>query len=141
MYLTHNWIPSLSSNPGVFHSGAEVIFIGKVRNHSNNRKVLYLEYEAYESMAEKMIDALIRKTKSLWHVDSIEVLHRLGRVSLGEIAVLIQVSSAHRDEAYQASRFLIEEIKHKVPIWKKEYFADGTSEWSLCRHEHARTTS
>ncbi len=117
-----------------FSSGAEVVFIGKVRDHSAGRKVLFLEYEAYEAMAENSIENLIGEAKSHWKVGAVSVLHRLGKVALGEIAVLIKVESAHRDEAYQASRFLIEEIKHKVPVWKKEYFADGTTEWSLCKH-------
>lgn len=116
-----------------FHSGAEVVFIGKVRDHSHGKKVLYLEYEAYEAMAERLIQNLMEEAKRNWRVDHICVLHRLGKVGLGETAVLIKVESAHRDEAYQASRFLIEEIKHKVPIWKKEYFEDGTTEWSLCK--------
>ena len=122
-----------------FCSGAEVIFVGKVRNHSNGKKVLFLEYEAYEAMAENQIAGLIAEARMRWQIDNIKVLHRLGKVGLGETAVLIEVESAHRDEAYQASRFLIEEIKHKVPIWKKEYFEDGTTEWSLCRHESIKT--
>jgi molybdopterin synthase catalytic subunit len=85
-------------------------------------------------MAENLIADLIEQAKKNWKIDRVSVLHRLGTVGLGETAVLIQVDSAHRDEAYQASRFLIDEIKHKVPIWKKEYFADGTTEWSLCKH-------
>ncbi len=105
---------------------------------SQDKKVLYLEYEAYESMAENMINDLILKVKTHWPVDHVRVLHRLGRVGLGETAVLIEVFSAHRDEAYQASRFLIEEIKRQVPIWKKEYFEDGTSEWSLCQQEQTK---
>ena len=136
MYLTRRAIDleDLRSRPGDFHSGADVIFLGKVRDHSQEKKVLFLEYEAYESMAENLIESFIQETRARWPIDSLKVLHRLGKVGLGEIAVLIQVQSAHRDEAYQASRFLIESIKRKAPIWKKEYFEDGTSEWSLCRH-------
>ena len=134
MHLTRDVIhPGDLNAPEDFHSGAAVIFAGKVRNHSEGKKVLYLEYEAYEVMAENMIGALIEQSKSRWNIDGARVLHRLGKVGLGEIAVLIAVESAHRDEAYQASRFLIEEIKHQVPIWKKEYFEDGTTEWSLCK--------
>ncbi|MBI3313782.1 MAG: molybdenum cofactor biosynthesis protein MoaE [Candidatus Omnitrophica bacterium] len=114
-------------------SGAEVIFIGKVRNHSQGKKVLYLEYAAYEMMAQNLIEGFIKAARQRWPIDHVQVLHRLGKVGLGEIAVLIKVESAHRDEAYQASRFLIESIKHQVPIWKKEYFTDGTNEWSLCQ--------
>ena len=120
-----------------FKTGASIVFLGTVRDHSDNKKVLYLEYEAYEEMAEQMIRELVAFSFDQWPLEEIKILHRLGRVWLGQIAVAIEVKSAHRDEAYQASRYLIEGIKHKIPIWKKEYFADGTSEWSLCQVEHA----
>ena len=153
MYLTYE---SIQANEFLkasedYASGASVLFLGMVRDHSEGRnpmipahsqeldapvfagrKVLYLEYEAYEEMAERLLQELIQRAFAAWPLEEVRLLHRLGRVELGEIAVAIDVRSAHRDEAYQASRFLIEEIKHKVPIWKKEYFADGTSEWSKC---------
>lgn len=113
-------------------AGASVLFLGLVRNHSEGRSVLYLEYEAYESMAEQMMEDLIQEAYSLRAIEKIKILHRLGRVELGGIAVAIEVQSVHREEAYQVSRFLIEEMKHKVPIWKKEYFSDSTSKWSRC---------
>lgn len=115
-----------------FTSGASLLFFGTVRNHSGGREVLYLEYEAYEEMAEKMMAELLAEAFQKWPLKGIKLFHRLGRVELGEIALAISVESAHRGEAYQASRHLIEGIKHKVPIWKKEYFADGTSPWSRC---------
>ena len=115
-----------------FRSGASVLFLGTVRNHSEGREVLYLEYEAYEAIAERMIEESVKSAFEKWRLEDVKLLHRLGCVELGEIAVAIEVRSAHRDEAYQASRYLIEKIKHKVPIWKKEHFEDGTSEWSLC---------
>ena len=136
MHLTREKI-ELERNSDGFHSGAEVIFVGKIRNHSEGRQVLYLVYEAYEAMAERMIESLIEKAQSRWAVDRIFIQHRLGLIELGETAVLIEVHSAHRDEAYQASRFLIEEIKHQVPIWKKEFFEDGTGVWSRCTHQEA----
>ncbi len=115
-----------------FRSGANLLFWGTVRNHSEEEEVLYLEYEAYEEMAEKMMAELIAEAFQKWPLEEVKLFHRLGRVELGEIAVAIAVQSSHRDEAYQASRYLIEGIKHKVPIWKKEYFANGTSQWSHC---------
>ncbi len=118
-----------------FSSGASVIFFGMIRDHSADKDVLYLEYEAFETMAEKMIGNLVASAFRQWPLEKIDLLHRLGRVNLGEIAVAIEVRAAHRDEAYQESRYLIDEIKHNVPIWKKEYFADGTSEWGVCNHE------
>ena len=135
-YLTRDLIQLENSvcSADSFHSGAEVLFLGKVRNHSHGKKVLFLEYEAYEAMAEKQIENLIAKARERWKIDSLRVLHRLGKVALGEAAVLIQVQSAHRDEAYRASRHLIDSIKHQVPIWKKEYFEDGTCVWGRCEH-------
>jgi len=128
--------PSAASRPQDderYLSGASVFFLGIVRDNSQGRGVLYLEYEAYEEMAERMIQELVDSAFRRWVVEDIKILHRLGRVELGEIAVAIEVRSVHRDEAYEASRSLIEEIKNKVPIWKKEYFSDGTSEWSPCQ--------
>lgn len=116
-----------------FETGADVLFLGIVRGHSEDKKVVYLDYEAYEDMAERMLSELVSLSYERWPLEEVKILHRLGRVWLGQIAVAIEVKSAHRDEAYQASRYLIEEIKHKVPIWKKEYFSDGTSEWSGCQ--------
>ena len=138
MYLTREAIDAnvIARRPEADEaiSGASVLFLGIIRNHSEGRRVLCLEYEAYEEMAERLIQDLIEEAKSRWPVDQIQILHRLGKVGLGQIAVGIEVLAAHRDEAYQASRFLIEGIKRKVPIWKKEYFEDGTSAWSRCQH-------
>lgn len=138
MYLTRNVIRKtefLNADED-FKTGASVIFLGMVRAESEGKKVLYLDYEAYEEMAEQMIGELITSALDQWPLDEVKILHRTGRVWLGQIAVAIAVKSVHRDEAYQASRYLIEKIKYKVPIWKKEYFADGTSQWSLCGSEH-----
>ena len=139
MYLTKNKIQmrDFCGEPGDFTAGAEVLFFGRVRNHNEGRQVLYLDYEAYESMAEDMIEDCLRQACARWPLTQARILHKTGRVALGEIAVAIQVCAAHRDEAYKASRFLIDEIKHRVPIWKKEFFVDGTAEWGSCRHEVA----
>lgn len=138
MHLTREPINvyDVIASPG-FRSGASVLFLGTVRNHSEGRGVLYLEYDAYEEMAERIIKSLIHSVFRQWPLEDVKLLHRLGRIELGQVAVAISVLSAHRDEAYQASRFLIEEIKHRVPIWKKEFFEDGASQWSLC---HGRET-
>lgn len=140
MYLTReklevsrvlNGRPCETANDGS-ETGASVLFLGIVRDHSESRSVLFLEYEAYEAMAEQMLRELVREAYRHWPIQEVRLVHRLGQVEVGEIAVAIEVRSAHRDEAYAASRFLIEEIKHNVPIWKKEYFADGTSTWRHC---------
>ena len=117
-----------------FNEGASVSFFGIIRKNSLGREVKFLEYEAYEPMAERVIDALMDQAVRRWPLLDVKVLHRLGRIEIGEIAVAIEVRSEHRDEAYQASRFLIDEIKHEVPIWKKEVFVNGESEWSRCQH-------
>ena len=135
MYLTRELIDAESFvTRSDFKSGASVLFFGICRDHSNGRSVSHLEYEAYDEMAERAIRRLIKSAKEQWAIHEILLLHRLGTVHLGEIAVAIDVRSAHRGEAYAASRFLIENLKHEVPIWKKEFFTDGTNEWSLCTH-------
>ena len=138
MYLTRKEIRTTEflNDDDHFRAGANVLFLGIVRGHSVDKKVVYLEYEAYEEMAEKMISELVAFAFDKWPIEEIKILHRLGRVWLGQVAVAIEVKSAHRSEAYEVSRYLIEEIKHRVPIWKKEYFSDGTSEWSLCQTRH-----
>jgi len=105
--------------------GAVVVFDGIVRNNSRGRQTLYLDYEAYEGMAAKQMDELAREARSRFNVRQVTIVHRLGRLHVGETSVLIVVASAHRAEAYEASRWLIDTLKKTVPIWKKETFADG----------------
>jgi molybdopterin synthase catalytic subunit len=101
------------------------VFEGIVRNHSGGRTTLYLEYEAYEAMALAGMRAIVAEMRSRYPVDRAAMVHRLGRIEIGETAVLVVVSSAHRGAAFDACRFGIDELKRRVPIWKKEYFADG----------------
>jgi molybdopterin synthase catalytic subunit len=105
--------------------GAVCVFDGIVRNHSRGRATLHLEYDAYEPMALKTLRALIAECRHRFAVDRIAVVHRLGRLDIGETSVLIAVSAPHRAAAFDACRFLIETLKRSVPIWKKEFFADG----------------
>jgi molybdopterin synthase catalytic subunit/molybdopterin converting factor small subunit len=106
--------------------GAVVVFDGIVRNNSRGRKTLYLDYEAYEEMAAKTMEELAREARSRMGVRSVTIVHRLGRLEIGETSVLIVVASAHRAEAFEACRWLIDTLKKTVPIWKKETFADGS---------------
>ena len=106
--------------------GAVVVFDGIVRNHSRGRQTLYLDYEAYEEMALKQMDELSREARSHFSVRQVTIIHRLGRLHVGETSVLIVVASAHRAQAYEASRWLIDTLKKTVPIWKKETFVDGS---------------
>jgi molybdopterin synthase catalytic subunit len=115
-------------------AGAVNVFIGTTRNHSNGRVVTLLEYEAYEPMAVKMMRQIAGIARERWDVHGVSIVHRIGAVPVGEASVVIAVASAHRREAFEACRFLIDELKRVVPIWKREHFADGTVEWS--RHSH-----
>jgi molybdopterin synthase catalytic subunit len=111
---------------GTDEDGAVVSFIGRARCRSNDRDVKYLEYEAYEGMAEKELRRIAKDAKERWHATTITIVHRFGRVAIGESSILISVSSAHRDEAFQSTRYIIDTIKKTVPIWKKEFYSDGS---------------
>jgi molybdopterin converting factor subunit 1 len=105
--------------------GAVVIFDGIVRNHTRGRRTLYLVYEAYEEMALKQMQSLAQETLKRFPVRDVLLVHRLGKLHIGETSVLIAVASAHRSAAFDACRWLIDTLKKTVPIWKKEYFEDG----------------
>jgi MoaE-MoaD fusion protein len=106
--------------------GAVVVFDGIVRNNSCGRQTLYLDYEAYEEMAVKKLNELAQKAHARFGVRQVTIVHRLGRLMVGETSVLIVVASAHRAQAFEACRWLIDTLKKTVPIWKKETFIDGT---------------
>ncbi len=105
--------------------GAAVVFEGVVRDNTRGRHTLYLDYEAYEEMALKQMEALASQAIQRFPIRDVAVVHRLGRLEIGETSVLIAVASAHRAAAFDACRWLIDTLKRTVPIWKKEYFQDG----------------
>ena len=105
--------------------GAIVAFDGFVRNHSHNRDTLYLEYEAYESMAVTKMEQIGLQIHAKFPIHRIGIVHRLGRLQIGETSVFIVISSQHRPAAFDACRYAIDTLKQTVPIWKKEYFVDG----------------
>lgn len=105
--------------------GAAVVFEGVVRNQTRGRKTRYLEYEAYEEMALQQMESLAAEALEQFQVRDVAIVHRLGHLEIGEISVLIVVASAHRGPAFDACRWLIDTLKRKVPIWKKEFFEDG----------------
>jgi molybdopterin synthase catalytic subunit len=105
--------------------GAAVVFEGVVRNQTRGRKTLHLDYEAYEEMALRQMEALAERALKQFQVREVSLVHRLGRLEIGETSVLIAVSSAHRAAAFDACRWLIDTLKRTVPIWKKEHFEDG----------------
>ncbi len=108
--------------------GGIACFLGTVRNHHQDRGVLRLEYSAYAPMVEAECARIVAEAQSRWDV-AIGLRHRVGRLEVGEVAVAVVAASAHRDEAFVACRHVIEELKRRVPIWKREYFADGSVEW------------
>lgn len=105
--------------------GAIVVFDGVVRNHSKDKAVRFLEYDAYEAMALKKLEEIGLRAKSQFAIRDIAIVHRLGHMEVGECSVVIAVASAHRGPAFDACRFAIDTIKEIVPIWKKEFYEDG----------------
>ncbi|MBI4287923.1 MAG: molybdenum cofactor biosynthesis protein MoaE [Chloroflexi bacterium] len=105
--------------------GAVVTFLGIVRNQSEGKAVRYLEYEAYPEVALKKMEELLGEIKARWGIEDVAITHRLGRMEIGETAVIIAVASPHRGEAFEACKYAIDRLKETVPIWKKEVFVDG----------------
>ncbi len=105
--------------------GTALVFEGVVRNQTRGRRTLYLHYEAYEAMALQEMEALATEALQKFQIRDVALVHRLGRLEIGETSVLVAVASAHRAAAFEACRWLIDTLKRTVPIWKKEYFEDG----------------
>jgi molybdopterin synthase catalytic subunit len=110
-------------------SGAVVLFLGTVREMTDGRRTTALDYEAFGPMAESKLSEIEAEARRRWPIDRIAVVHRVGRLELGEVSVAVAVSSPHRGEAFEAARYLIDTLKETVPIWKKENWDDGTTEW------------
>ena len=108
--------------------GAVATFAGVVRDHSMGRRTSYLVYDAYQEMAEKKMEEIGREVKGKWEVDRVGMLHRVGRLEIGETSVLIAISAPHRKAALEACHYAIDRLKETVPIWKKEVWTDG-EEW------------
>lgn len=141
MFVTEEPIP-VSKFCSVFpprDCGGTALFFGRVRDYSEGKKVLRLFYECYRPMAEREIRKIVEAVKSEMAVKEIRVIHRVGWLEVGDVAVAISVSSAHRREAFAACREVIDKIKHDVPIWKKEVYEDSTQEWVVCQHEQEIT--
>src|ERR1700683_2389425 len=120
-------------------AGAVVLFSGEVRESNNGKEVAFLEYEAHIPLAEKMIPEILSEAKERWNLSVSIAQHRIGRVEIGETAVVVITASAHRSEAYTANRHIIDRIKHEAPIWKCEHYRDGTKEWGNNCNCHAVT--
>jgi len=110
-------------------AGAVVLFLGTTREITGTRQTVSLDYECYEAMAKKTLDELEAEAGRRWPLVHVAIEHRLGSVAIGEISVAIAVSAVHREPAFDAGKWLIDRIKQVVPIWKKENWAGGTSQW------------
>jgi len=110
-------------------AGAVVLFLGTTREFTKGRQTESLDYECYPQMAEAKLAELEAQAREKWPLVDVSIVHRLGRLELGEASIAIAVSSPHRQAAFEAGKWLIDTIKEDVPIWKQENWADGTSEW------------
>ncbi len=110
-------------------AGAVVLFLGTVRELTDGKRTTALEYEAYPEMALRQLDQLVDQAATKWPLIKAAVIHRLGHLELGDIAVAVAVSTPHRRESFEAGQWIMDRIKEVVPIWKKENWSDGTSEW------------
>lgn len=110
-------------------SGAVLLFLGVTRQHTAGRETTELHYDIYHEMAEQQLATLEAEARRRWGLDECLIVHRLGRVPLGEASVAIVVASPHRREAFASGEWLIDTLKEVVPIWKQEHWADGSSEW------------
>ncbi len=118
--------------------GGVACFLGLVRDHHQGRGVLRLDYTAYEPMAEAECARIAAEAEARWQV-AVALKHRVGSLTIGDTAVAVAAASAHRDEAFAACRYVIEQVKRRVPIWKREFYADGTMAWvePTARLQHA----
>lgn len=117
-------------------AGAVVLFLGTVREMTQGRQTVALDYEGYPAMAEAKMAELEAEARRRWPVIEVQIVHRLGHLELGDVSVALAVSTPHRHQAFDAGRWLIDTLKEVVPVWKKENWADGTTEWV---HPGART--
>src|SRR5690348_5675354 len=122
-------VPSILQRVASDGNGATVLFLGTVRDVNDGRGVAGIEYTAYRSMAERELTTIVEEAAALADSNDVAVEHRLGELSIGECSVAIAVAHAHRDRAFEVARYVIEQIKERVPIWKREQYVDGTREW------------
>jgi molybdopterin synthase catalytic subunit len=130
------WRKSLPQLP---QCGGYVSFEGMVRDVNHGKQVTRLEYETYEMLALKEMRRIAIRAAEKYQLEFVRCIHRQGILEIGEVAVMIQVLSRHRNEAFEGCRFVIDQVKERVPIWKKEFYADGTHDWTRCQHAHHTT--
>jgi molybdopterin synthase catalytic subunit len=125
--LSLDEVYNLANDPA---NGAIVVMSGTVRQQTDGKPVLYLEYQAYEPMALAIFRQIAAEIRQRWtDTNRVIIYHRIGKLEIGEISVLVAVGCPHRAEAFEACRYAIDTLKHNAPIWKKEYWADGSSTW------------
>jgi molybdopterin synthase catalytic subunit len=121
-------------------NGAVVVMSGMVRNQTEGRPVEYLEYQAYEPMALRVFEQIAKEVSQKWPIVTRTIIHhRVGKLRVGEISVLIAIGAPHRGEAFAACQYTIDTLKHQAPIWKKEHWSDGSSSWvsiGACEEQH-----
>ncbi len=110
-------------------AGAVVLFFGTVRNNTGGRPVNCLEYEAYPPMAEKKMSEIAQEISDKWSIDRVAMVHRIGKLEIGEVSVVVAVASPHRKDGFAACQYAMDRLKQIVPIWKREIWADGEAEW------------
>lgn len=118
-------------------AGAFNCFDGRVRDSNDGKTVVALEYEAYAPLCENEARKIFREARNAFDIIDIQVAHRIGKLRVGETAVWIGVLAAHRNDSFSACRYVIDELKKRLPIWKKEYYSNGDSGWICCIHSHA----
>ena len=144
--VEHAFDPSeLLKNFASSEHGGECSFVGRVRSHNLGREVKGMAYDIHEVLARKSLLIIAEEARERWEKDAhVLVVHRHGYLKLGEPSVLIAASCRHRDEAFRICRHVIDELKHRTPIWKKEYYRDGESQWvqghALCQHKKSHSS-
>jgi molybdopterin synthase catalytic subunit len=121
--------PALTESVRRPHCGGVVLFLGTVRDLTGEQVTVALDYEAYSEMARNKLEQIEEETRSRWPIGDIAMVHRLGHLEVGDVSVAVAVSCPHRAEAFAACRYAIDRLKQIVPIWKKENWADGRTEW------------
>jgi len=122
-------------------SGSVVVFWGRVRDHNDGRSVTGLEYTSYPELALKEGTRIVQEAVTRFGLDAVRAIHRVGTLAVGDAAVLVEVASGHRGEGFEACRWVIDEIKTRVPIWKCEHYTEGDREWVMCHHGPITTGS
>jgi adenylyltransferase/sulfurtransferase len=130
-------VPALAASLANRTAGALASFEGWVRDHNDGRQVDGLDYEVFKPLAQSEGEAILEEARQKFQVTAIRAVHRHGMLAIGDCAVWVGVIASHRDEAFRACRYVIDEVKHRLPIWKKEHYRDGTAEWVNCQHPGA----